>query len=75
MKPIITATECASESAGSRPPVLLDVRWQLGGPNGRPDYEAGHLPGAVYVDLDTELAGPAGDGGRHPLRTRRTSGP
>ncbi|EHM29362.1 putative thiosulfate sulfurtransferase [Streptomyces sp. W007] len=47
--------------------MLLDVRWQLGGPNGRPDYEAGHLPGAVYVDLDTELAGPAGDGGRHPL--------
>ncbi|MFJ6810860.1 sulfurtransferase [Streptomyces anulatus] len=67
MKPIITASQCASESAGTRPPVLLDVRWQLGGPNGRPDYEAGHLPGAVYVDLDTELAGPAGDGGRHPL--------
>ncbi|MYR96061.1 MULTISPECIES: sulfurtransferase [unclassified Streptomyces] len=67
MKPIITASECASESAGPRPPVLLDVRWQLGGPHGRPDYEAGHLPGAVFVDLDTELAGPAGSGGRHPL--------
>ncbi|MFJ9327396.1 sulfurtransferase [Streptomyces sp. NPDC101230] len=67
MKPIITATAYASESAGPRPPVLLDVRWQLGGPHGRPDYEAGHLPGAVFVDLDTELAGPAGSGGRHPL--------
>ncbi|PVC85414.1 sulfurtransferase [Streptomyces sp. CS090A] len=67
MKPIITASEYASESAGPRPPVLLDVRWQLGGPQGRPDYEAGHLPGAVFVDLDTELAGPAGSGGRHPL--------
>ncbi|WNI28768.1 sulfurtransferase [Streptomyces sp. ITFR-6] len=67
MKPIISASECASESAGPRPPVLLDVRWQLGGPPGRPDYEAGHIPGAVYVDLDSELAGPAGDGGRHPL--------
>lgn len=67
MKPIITASECASESAGPRPPVLLDIRWQLGGPHGRPDYEAGHLPGAVFVDLDTELAGPAGKGGRHPL--------
>ncbi|MEI7032882.1 sulfurtransferase [Streptomyces pratensis] len=67
MKPIITASACASESAGPRPPVLLDVRWQLGGPHGRPDYEAGHLPGAVFVDLDTELAGPAGSGGRHPL--------
>ncbi|WP_328906281.1 sulfurtransferase [Streptomyces sp. NBC_00234] len=67
MKPIITASEYASASAGPRPPVLLDVRWQLGGPHGRPDYEAGHIPGAVFVDLDAELAGPAGKGGRHPL--------
>ncbi|MFE9697417.1 sulfurtransferase [Streptomyces sp. NPDC006270] len=74
MKPIITASECAGESAGPRPPVLLDVRWQLGGPNGRPDYEAGHLPGAVFIDLDTELAGPAGDGGRHPLPDPDTFG-
>ncbi|WP_253195211.1 sulfurtransferase [Streptomyces sp. MP131-18] len=48
-------------------PVLLDVRWQLGGPPGRPQYAAGHLPEAVYVDLDTELAAPPGPGGRHPL--------
>ncbi|MEU3656549.1 sulfurtransferase [Streptomyces sp. NPDC032161] len=67
MKPIITAPECASELAGPRPPVLLDVRWQQGGPHGRPDYEAGHIPGAVFVDLDADLAGPAGSGGRHPL--------
>lgn len=67
MKPIITASEYMSESAGPRPPVLLDVRWQLGGPDGRAEYEAGHLPGAVYIDLDSELAGPAGSGGRHPL--------
>ncbi|MFE2375078.1 sulfurtransferase [Streptomyces sp. NPDC059398] len=67
MTPIITASDLASESAGPRPPVLLDVRWQLGGPNLRPDYEAGHIPGAVFVDLDTELAGPPGAGGRHPL--------
>ncbi|MFB8024402.1 MULTISPECIES: sulfurtransferase [unclassified Streptomyces] len=67
MKPIITASECMSESAGPRPPVFLDIRWQLGGPNGRADYEAGHIPGAVFVDLDSELAGPAGSGGRHPL--------
>ncbi|MGW1430108.1 sulfurtransferase [Streptomyces sp. NPDC002431] len=67
MKPIISASAYASESAGPRPPVLLDVRWQLGGPHGRPDYEAGHIPGAVFVDLDAELAGPAGRGGRHPL--------
>lgn len=64
---ILGAAELMSELAGSRPPVLLDIRWQLGGPDQRPAYEAGHLPGAVYVDLDRELAGPAGSGGRHPL--------
>jgi thiosulfate/3-mercaptopyruvate sulfurtransferase len=49
-------------------PVLLDVRWALGDPHGRDHYRAGHIPGARYVDLDTELAGPAASGGgRHPL--------
>ncbi|HXV92995.1 MAG TPA: sulfurtransferase [Pseudonocardia sp.] len=48
-------------------PVVLDVRWRLGGPPGRADHEAGHLPGAVYLDVDTELAAPPGPGGRHPL--------
>ncbi|MFG2298087.1 sulfurtransferase [Streptomyces sp. NPDC048603] len=67
MTAILSATELTAELAGSRPPVLLDVRWQLGGPNLRPEYEAGHVPGAVYVDLDRELAGPPGAGGRHPL--------
>ncbi|MFG2333441.1 sulfurtransferase [Streptomyces sp. NPDC048604] len=68
MTPIISASELASELAGSRPPVLLDVRYQMGGPPGRPAYAAGHLPGAVYIDLDEELADPPGGGrGRHPL--------
>lgn len=65
--PLLSAAGLKDELAGPRPPVLLDVRWQLGGPNLRPEYEAGHLPDAVYVDLDAELAGPAGSGGRHPL--------
>jgi thiosulfate/3-mercaptopyruvate sulfurtransferase len=50
--------------------VVLDVRWALTTANtraGREDYDAGHVPGAFFVDLDTELAAPAGDGGRHPL--------
>ena len=47
--------------------VILDVRWRLGGPPGRADYDAAHVPGAVFVDLDTELADPPGPGGRHPL--------
>ncbi|MFI9081564.1 sulfurtransferase [Streptomyces sioyaensis] len=67
MNVIITATELASELAQSTAPVLLDVRYQLGGPPGRPQYEAGHVPGAVYVDLDSELAAPPGPAGRHPL--------
>ncbi|WP_411145046.1 sulfurtransferase [Streptomyces sp. x-80] len=67
MNVIITATELASELAGPAAPVLLDVRWQLGGPPGRQEYEAGHLPGAVFTDLDGELAGAAGPAGRHPL--------
>lgn len=49
-------------------PVLLDVRWELGRADGRERYEAGHLPGAVFVDLETELAAaPSAAEGRHPL--------
>jgi thiosulfate/3-mercaptopyruvate sulfurtransferase len=48
--------------------VLLDVRWALGDPHGRDHYLAAHIPGAVYVDLETQLAAPASPGsGRHPL--------
>lgn len=46
---------------------LLDVRYRMGGPPGREEFAAGHVPGAVYVDLDTDLAAPPGAGGRHPL--------
>ena len=49
------------------PPVLLDVRWRLGGPPGIDSYRQGHLPGAVFTDLDRDLAGPPGPSGRHPL--------
>lgn len=51
-----------------RPLVLLDVRWALDGSKGEHDHLDGHLPGAVYVDLGTELAAPARpEAGRHPL--------
>jgi 3-mercaptopyruvate sulfurtransferase SseA len=46
---------------------ILDVRYRLLGPPAKADYDAGHLPGAHFVDLDRDLAGPSGDGGRHPL--------
>jgi thiosulfate/3-mercaptopyruvate sulfurtransferase len=54
--------------AGAGDAALLDVRWALGSDTGHDDYLAGHLPGAVFVDLETELAAPASAaGGRHPL--------
>jgi thiosulfate/3-mercaptopyruvate sulfurtransferase len=46
---------------------VLDVRYAMGAPPGRGLHEAGHVPGAAYVDLDTDLADPPGPGGRHPL--------
>ena len=49
---------------------VLDVRYQLGGPGGPDEYARGHVPGAAYVDLDTDLAAPVRAdrvGGRHPL--------
>ena len=50
--------------------VVADVRWYLDGRSGRAAYEAGHVPGAVFVDLDTVLAARPGQGpGRHPLPT------
>jgi thiosulfate/3-mercaptopyruvate sulfurtransferase len=48
--------------------VVCDVRWYLDGRSGRDAYDAGHLPGAVFVDLGRDLAAPAAeDAGRHPL--------
>ncbi|GHE99388.1 hypothetical protein GCM10017786_35660 [Amycolatopsis deserti] len=65
---LISADELHRQLESSTPPVLLDVRWALGDPNGHRHYLDGHLPGAVYVDLDTELATPPSPAeGRHPL--------
>ena len=64
---LITADELAArrDDGATR---ILDVRWRLERPDGRPDYLAGHIPGAVYVDLDTQLAAHgAPEDGRHPL--------
>ncbi|MGD9961160.1 sulfurtransferase [Nocardioides sp.] len=46
---------------------VLDVRYRLGGPAGPEEFASGHVPGAAFVDLDRDLAGPPGAGGRHPL--------
>ena len=64
---LLTVGELAGLLAAASPPTLLDVRWRLGGPPGRELYDAGHIPGAAFVDLDRDLAGPPGEGGRHPM--------
>ncbi|KQM81198.1 sulfurtransferase [Agromyces sp. Leaf222] len=75
---LITADELASRLAVGRAvapsaaadgrTVVLDVRWTLATPDGTEAYLAGHIPGAVYVDLDAELADHDVVGaGRHPL--------
>lgn len=71
-RPLIERANLAawlSRPAAERPH-LLDVRWALGRPaaDSRALYAEGHLPGAVFVDLDADLSEPAGDGhgGRHP---------
>jgi thiosulfate/3-mercaptopyruvate sulfurtransferase len=47
---------------------LADVRWYLDGRSGRAAYETGHIPGAVFVDLERWLSGEGGPSvGRHPL--------
>jgi thiosulfate/3-mercaptopyruvate sulfurtransferase len=68
MRTLISAADLAELLVTGPTPRILDVRWKLGGPPGRTEFRGGHLPGAVYVDLDTELAG-HGDAadGRHPL--------
>lgn len=65
MSALITATDLRSE-LGRPDLVVLDVQYTLDG-DGPRLYSEGHLPGAPFVDLDAVLAGPPGDGGRHPL--------
>ena len=64
---LIFPAELARLLRSDQPPVVADVRWTLGGPPGKPDFEACHVPGAVWVDLEAHLSAPPGPGGRHPL--------
>jgi len=69
---LITAEDLAVELASDSPPVVLDIRWRLERPDGWDDYVAGHIPRAVYVRLESELADPwhPPTRGRHPLPAR-----
>ena len=47
---------------------FVDCRWALDDPDaGRRAYEAGHIPGAAFLDVERDLSAPAGRSGRHPL--------
>lgn len=65
----ITSIHWVYEHSQSPDLVLVDCRFTLGKPGtGREAYETGHLPGAVYFDLEKDLSAPVGEhGGRHPL--------
>ena len=65
--PVVTADSLAELGQV----VLADVRWYLDGRDGQTGYEAGHLPGAIWIDLERDLSRhdlPASEG-RHPLPT------
>jgi thiosulfate/3-mercaptopyruvate sulfurtransferase len=65
MTPLVTGDWLAAHGAEVH---IVDVRWYPDGRPGRDAYLAGHIPGAVYLDLDTELSAPASTAdGRHPL--------
>ena len=69
--PLISVDELRTRLEVGEDIRVLDVRYRLEQPDGRADYLAGHLPAAVYVDMDTELA-THGDPsqGRHPVPSR-----
>jgi thiosulfate/3-mercaptopyruvate sulfurtransferase len=73
MEPVVTADQLRSSTQRPERPsvVVADVRWYLDGRSGRAAYEAGHIPGAVFVDLDTDLSGhdQPPTAGRHPFPT------
>ena len=68
---LISVADLVSALDGPDAPQLLDIRWNLGAPEGagRVRYAEGHLPGAAFLDLEEVLTGPSTDAslGRHPL--------
>jgi thiosulfate/3-mercaptopyruvate sulfurtransferase len=68
--PLVSVDRLAEWLAEPVPPVVVDLRWYLGrAGDGHAAYLAGHIPGAIFLDLDDDLADPNGFGapGRHPL--------
>lgn len=65
LKPFVDWSWCANNLGKF---VLVDTRWYLDGSSGKDVYDAGHLPEAVFMDMDRWLSGPASpEKGRNPL--------
>ncbi|MFE4194528.1 sulfurtransferase [Paenarthrobacter sp. NPDC056912] len=65
LKPFVDWNWCARNLGKI---VLVDTRWYLNGASGKDAYDAGHIPDAVFMDLDRWLSGPASpEAGRNPL--------
>ncbi|MET3904849.1 sulfurtransferase [Paenarthrobacter sp. 4246] len=65
LRPFVDWSWCAGNPGKF---VLADCRWYLDGSSGMDAFGSGHLPGAVYIDLDQWLSGPASpETGRNPL--------
>ena len=69
MTPLITANQLEELINSGGNILLCDCRFDLADPSaGKKAYEEGHIPGAIYVDLDHDLSGEkTGSNGRHPL--------
>jgi len=63
--PLVSAAWLAGH-LGDRDLRVIDLRWYLDGRSGRDAHRAGHVPGAVFVDLERDLTAPSGPG-RHPI--------
>lgn len=70
MTVLMSVAQVHERLASAQRTVLLDVRWKLGDPHGHEHYLAAHIPGAVYADMNTQLASHGRpEDGRHPLPT------
>jgi thiosulfate/3-mercaptopyruvate sulfurtransferase len=70
LSPLVSVETLASWLTAPEPPIVVDLRWYLGRPgDGHRAYLEGHIPGAIFLDLDDDLSDANGYGapGRHPL--------
>lgn len=68
--PVVSPARLAERLREGGDLAVVDVRWYLDGRDGHAAYLDGHLPGAVWADVDTDLSSePTSEGGRHPLPT------